>query len=167
MKPIRRGAAPALALALGLGLIAGGCGSDSNDSSSDALTAAELTTQATAICTPVTKAVNGALGKVFSGKPSPEAFAAAVTETVGPELEKQTAALADLKPPSELSDQYATYLESIRGVSAQLKTDPAAPFTGDPTKFFGDSNAKATAAGLPRAGRPGPGLRRPTPTSQG
>jgi hypothetical protein len=157
MKSIRRRVAPVLALALGLGVLAAGCGSDDSGSSSDALTRAELTTQATMICRPVADAVNQALGKVFGNpKAGPDDFAAAVTSTVEPQFTKQTAALAELTPPSDLSDQYASYIDSAHAVSDQLQSDPAGPFTGDPAKFFGDSNAKATEAGLPKVCLAGP-----------
>ncbi len=143
-----------LAVTLGLGLIAAGCGDD--DSGDGALTAAELNSKATAICTPVTEQVNAALEKVFSGKPDPEAFAAAVTTTVLPAFEKQTDQLADLEPPSEDADAYASYIDSVRAVISQLEADPAAPFTGDEAKLYGPSNEKAKAAGLPDVCLAGP-----------
>jgi hypothetical protein len=153
MKAIQRSAAPILALSLGLGLLAAGCGSDSN---SDNLTQSELTSKATAICTPVAQTVNAAVNKMFSSKPSPQAFAEVGTSTVLPQFTKQTDALAELKPPSDLEDAYASYIDSAHQVEAKLKADPAAPFTGDPVKFYADSNAKATAAGLPKICLAGP-----------
>jgi hypothetical protein len=155
MNPIRRVIPMVLALSLGLGVIAAGCGGD-DDSSAD-LTRAELSTKATQICTPVTKSVNQALGQVFgSQNPSPQAFAAAVNSTVLPEFNKQIDQLAALNPPSDLSGRYDAYIDSARETADKLGADPSGPFTGNPEQFYGDSNAKAKAAGLPTVCLAGP-----------
>jgi hypothetical protein len=155
MNPIRRVIPMAMALSLGLGVIAAGCGGD-DDSSGD-LTRAELTAKATAICTPVTKSVNEALGKVFgSQNPSPQAFAAAVNSTVLPQFKRQIDELAALDPPSDVADQYSAYIDSARQTADKMAADPSGPFTGNPQQFYGDSNAKAKAAGLPTVCLAGP-----------
>jgi hypothetical protein len=156
MRSIRRVVPSAVALSLGLGIVTAGCGGD-DSSNQDALTRAELTAKATAICAPVTQTVNGALGKVFSEpKPDPQAFAAAIDSTVIPQFSRQTDALAELQPPSELQDRYASYLDSARQVLTEMKNDPSAPFTGNPVQFYGPSNAKAKDAGLPDVCLAGP-----------
>jgi hypothetical protein len=157
MKTIRFMGTTGLAAVLVAGGLVAGCGGGSSNGAS--LTHSELTARATAICTPVTNAVNAALGEVFGApKPDPQAFADAVETTVLPEFEKQTTQLAALQPPSGVESAYSSYLTSAREVSAKLKADPAAPFNGDTQAFFGPSNAKAKAAGLPDvclAGPPG------------
>src|SRR4051812_31140466 len=102
MKAIRRVVPVALAVSVGLGILVAGCGG-SDDSSDQALTRAELTARSTAICTPVTRTINEALGKVFSApNPNPQAFADVSTSTVIPQFSKQTDALAELQPPSDV-----------------------------------------------------------------
>ena len=158
MKAIRRVVPVCLALVAGLGILVTGCGGSDDDSGDGALTREELSAAATDVCLPAGDAINEAVGKMFAGpKPGPQEFAEVSTTTVIPQLTEQTDGLAELQPPNDLEDAYASYLDSAEQVLVDLKADPAAPFTGDPAEFYADSNEKGRAAGLPDVCLAGPG----------
>ncbi len=158
MAPIR----PALvSLLAASALVLAACGDDDDDKKSEAgggdqLTKAELIQQADAICKKGDAEIDAAFQKEFKGateEPSPKEIQPLFESTVVPNIERQINAVAVLKPPEDLQDDWDAFITSARsglaGTKEAAKTPEGLEKTfsdeGDP---FKDAEAKAKALGL-------------------
>ncbi|MCW2798280.1 hypothetical protein [Nocardioides sp.] len=141
---------PALILALGIAVTGCGGGSDDKTSAADptpsAISKADFTTQADAICTAGNKTIEEATA-ALGDNTSQADIAAFVTETMIPSVQGQHDAIAALGAPAGDEDKVAAILDALQSGIDALKTDPGAITTaaGSP---FADANRLAADYGL-------------------
>jgi len=151
---------PALALILG-GLVAGCGGSDGSDgdassdpsspatSEASTITHDEFVTQANAICSDASAALQTA-GADITDTSTEDEVVAFITDTALPSFQKQHDDIAALGVPEGDEDAVDTLLTSLQADIDKVQADPAAFTTAaDP---FAEANAAADALGLTDCG---------------
>jgi hypothetical protein len=145
----------ALALTACAALALTACGSDTTSSAptpkastSPALTKAEFTQQANAICADLNKKVEAASQKVAAEHdPSADmdAFLKAAVDTVTPISDQGVADLRKLHAPEDLQAGFDDWLAAVEGDTAKIKKDPKVLMADN---AFADADQKAKALGL-------------------
>lgn len=130
-----------------LGLVAAGCGSSDNTSSTSAATAltkAEFLKQGNTICKTGTGAINTA-AKALGQSPTKAQITVFVNDTVIPSVQTQITGLEALTPPVGDEATVAAILAAANDGLAKVKSDPGAITASDP---FAKANQLSKAYGL-------------------
>jgi hypothetical protein len=143
--------------ALAVGLVAAGCGSSNdNSTSTSSLTKAEWIAKADAICQAGNQEINAAAHQQFPNnqKPSQADQQSFATGSVIPSVQKQLDQIKALGAPSGDETQVNAILDAVSADLDKVKSDPSlvTSNSGDP---FADANKLATAYGLKVCGKGG------------
>jgi hypothetical protein len=123
---VRRGSAPALALAAAALLAAGCGGDDDSEGGGDTQSKAAWVEQADGICASAEQDLNQAVAQQFGGKPPSDAEQEQfVTEETIPSLQSQHDEIADLAAPEGAEEQADALLAALQSGIDALKADPA------------------------------------------
>lgn len=119
---------------------AGACGDDDGGGTADRLSAAEFLEQGNAICEAGNDRLDAAAEEAFAdasdeNPPTDDAILAFTTEKAIPDVEKQIGDLAELSPPEELQEDFATAMAEAQAVLTKVKDDPSLLAADDGTTF--------------------------------
>jgi hypothetical protein len=156
----------AFALILTVGLVAAGCGSSNNSSTSTtaALTKAEFLKKGNAVCKKGNQQINTAANQTFSRKkypngPPPKSLQVKfATDTVIPSIQTQINGIKALSPPSGDEAKVKAIVDSAQAALDKAKADPTALLQNNPKNDpFAETNKLANAYGLTVCGSGGGG----------
>ena len=139
----------ALTALVALGVIAAGCGSSSDDSSTSSLTKAEFIAKADAICQQGNQDIEAAAKQQFGNqKPTAAEVQQFVTQTALPSTQSQVDKIKALGAPSGDEDQVNHILDTV-----QADIDKAKASGDIENSSFADGNALAKQYGLKVCGQ--------------
>jgi hypothetical protein len=144
----------ALTLAVATGSVAAGCGgSDSDTTSTTALTKSEFLAVGNKICAKGDKEINQAANQTFgNGQPSASEVNQFVTKTVIPSVQSQINGVKALPPPAGDEAQVDAIVNSAQEALDKAKADPKLLTDSGGKDPFAESNKLAKAYGLTKCG---------------